>query len=280
MTSNEAQIDYWSGPAGQKWADLADTIEQTLAPTVPMLVSAIAPRSGETILDIGCGAGALSVALAAEVEPGGRIYSLDVSPPLLAVAERRFTACPTPPHIIHADAQTCAWKRSYDAAVSRFGVMFFDDPVAAFANIARALRPQGRLLFQCWRPPAENEWVRRILPVIRAVAPDLPPVDPHAPGPFALADHERTADILQQAGFDSIRMTPADFAMRLGDGVDALAQAVEFYLKIGPLAAALASGDRDAAKARQLLSDALAPLAGRDAVAFEAATWLVSARRP
>ncbi|MES2343479.1 MAG: methyltransferase domain-containing protein, partial [Pseudomonadota bacterium] len=191
------------------------------------------------------------------------------------------TSVPKFESVREADAQTAPFEvASFDAAFSRFGVMFFADPPAAFANIRRALKPGGRLAFVCWRPAGENPVMS--LPMAAAMAhlpaPPVPPpaADPHAPGPFAFADPERVRGILAAAGFGDVEITPHDQKIGSGD----LDQTLTVALKVGPLGAMLREnpGHRDAVIAA--VREALAPHARPEGVRLDSATWIVTARRP
>ena len=279
-TPNADQAAYWNAGAGDTWASLQDRLDHQLEPLGLRAMAALAPTPGERILDIGCGAGQTSLALTAAVAPGGSVLGVDISHPLLEVARRRGEGLPGLA-FQEADAQTAPFEvASFDAAFSRFGVMFFADPPAAFANIRRALKPGGRLAFVCWRPAGENPVMS--LPMAAAMAhlpaPPVPPpaADPHAPGPFAFADPERVRGILAAAGFGDVEITPHDQKIGSGD----LDQTLAVALKVGPLGAMLRENPdhRDAVIAA--VREALAPHARPEGVRLDSATWIVTARRP
>ena len=187
---NADQVAYWNGDAGDKWARLQARLDGLFVPISAAAVAAAAPCQGEHALDIGCGCGATVLALAEGVGPLGRVTGVDISAPMLAVAEHRIAASAlTQAAVLKADAATEPFAPgSFDLAFSRFGVMFFDAPVEAFINIHRALKPGGRLVFACWRPFKTNPWFS--VPY-RAAVPHLPEQErpePEAPGPFAFAD--------------------------------------------------------------------------------------------
>src|SRR6185503_20850430 len=173
----------------------------------------LAPQPGERIVDIGCGGGDTTLALAERVQGHGFVLGVDVSRPLLQRATARAANTPEyPVRFVEADAAGYAFERgSFDALFSRFGVMFFADPAAAFANLRRALKPGGRMAFVCWRSEGENPIMTVPLTAAKKRIPvPPPPADPTAPGPFALADRARLERILQTAGFASIAITPHD----------------------------------------------------------------------
>lgn len=277
-TPNADQAAYWNAGAGDTWASLQDRLDHQLEPLGLRAMAALAPRPGERVLDVGCGAGQTSLALAGAVAPGGSVLGVDISHPLLEVARRRGEGI-AGLTFQEADAQTASFEAaSFDAAFSRFGVMFFSDPPAAFANIRRALKPGGRLAFVCWRRPDENPFMS--LPMAAAMAhlpaPAVPPPtpDPHAPGPFAFADPDRVRGILAAAGFTDVELTPHDQKIGSGD----LDQTLAVSLKVGPLGAMLREHPdrRDAVVAA--VREALAAHDGPDGVKLPSATWIVTAR--
>ncbi|MDF2901645.1 MAG: SAM-dependent methyltransferase, partial [Phenylobacterium sp.] len=191
-TANADQIAYWNNAAGETWAALQDRLDRQIEPLGLRAIEAGAPQPGERVLDIGCGCGQTSFELARRVGPSGRVLGVDISAPMLEVARQRAAGAAANVSFIEADAQTHAFQNGgFDLAISRFGVMFFDDPTAAFRNIGAALRPGGRLSFVCWRPMLENAWMATPLFAAMPLLPPLPPPDPAAPGPFAFADPER-----------------------------------------------------------------------------------------
>lgn len=209
--------------------------------------------SGLRVLDIGCGTGETC---AIWLDGGAEVTGVDVSAPMLAVATDRTGGKAT---LVAADASVWMGDALFDLAVSRFGLMSFDDPDAAFATIADNVRPDGRLLFTCWRVMEENQWVTTPMSAVQDLLPDaLPPV-PHAPGAFALADRDRLDGILTRAGFEDVTISPFDFPVCLasGGGVQAAAR---FSMQLGPAGGALAAASREAwAVAVERLKVALAP---------------------
>lgn len=280
MGANDEQIAFWNGEGGERWARQNATIEAILRPLGEATVAAAGPAAGERALDVGCGCGNQSLALAERVGPDGHVLGVDVSAPMLDIAR---TLAPDRAELgfLLADAATHAFEPGRrDLLFSRFGVMFFADPVAAFANLRRALRRGGRLVFCCWRTMRENEMMT--LPMAAALehlpAPEPPP--PGAPGPFAFADPARVQAILEDSGYIDCRISPLDVALRIGAGADATGVARQM-LELGPAARLLAeatSGQREAITA-QLARD----ISGRvDAggIPLMACCWLVRARAP
>ena len=276
--ANAAQIDYWNAVAGETWVRFQEQLDRQLEPLGLEAIRALAPAEGERIIDIGCGCGQSSLELSTRVGPAGRVLGVDISTPMLEIARRR----PAPVAAAQAefrqiDAQTGELGSAvFDAAFSRFGVMFFADPVAAFGNIAGALTPGGRLGFVCWRPFQDNPWMRAPMEAAMALLPPLPPPDPTAPGPFAFADPDRVRAILAEAGFNDISITPFDALIGGGD-VD---QTLNLTFRVGPLGAALrehpGSADAVAGAVRKVLLGYQTP----DGVLMPAAVWIVTARKP
>jgi SAM-dependent methyltransferase len=271
---NTDQITYWNDAAGKTWAEYQDALDRQIEPLGARVMEVLAPAPGERVLDIGCGCGQTTLELARRVGPSGAVVGVDISQPMLAVARERAAGAPQA-SFLEADAQTHPFEAgAFDAIHSRFGVMFFQDPVAAFANLRRALKPGGRLGFLCWRAPAENPIMT--LP-LAAAAPHLPPPappTPGAPGPFAFADGDRVRGILADAGFQDIGIEPQDMA----GGGNSLDAALELALRIGPLGAQL----RQYPQAREaVIADVRAALASHlkdGRVYLSSATWIVSAR--
>jgi SAM-dependent methyltransferase len=269
---NAAQVAYWNASAGPVWVAMQDALDAQLHDLGLAAMAALAVREGERVIDIGCGCGDTTLELAERVGPGGTVLGADISAPMLEVARRRAEGLGRV-SFAQADAQTHAFEPA-DAAFSRFGVMFFADPAAAFANIRRALAPAGRVAFVCWRALAENHWMT--IPMA-AVAPLLPPAPPpplNAPGPFAFADRDRVRGILSDAGFTHIAIEPHNQAIGQGD----LETTVRTSLNVGPVGAALRENPLLRAPITAAVSAALAPHAGADGVKLPSATWIVTAR--
>jgi SAM-dependent methyltransferase len=274
--TNAAMIEFWNAAGGETWARFQAQLDRQFEPLGAAAIAALAPSSGETILDIGCGSGHMSEMMAVLVGAGGAIVGIDISRILLQVAATRPVspgACR--PTYRECDAQTGDLGTArFDGAFSRFGVMFFDDPVAAFANIRRALKPGGRLAFACWRPLVENAWARIPIEAARPFAPPIAPTDPHAPGPFALADPARVRGLLEAAGFVSVAVAPFDAQIGGSD----LPQATELSLRVGPLGALLRTHPQLEPEVEGAVSAALSPHATPTGVFLDAAVWIVTAR--
>ncbi|HSC19953.1 MAG TPA: methyltransferase domain-containing protein [Rhizomicrobium sp.] len=273
---NAQQIEYWNGPAGERWSKAQDRIDRHLGLITEALLALASPRDGESVLDIGCGGGTTALLIRERVGPEGAVTGIDISVPNLSLARARAHAAMADVNFIEADAAIYDFQPVFDLAFSRFGVMFFDEPREALANIRDGLTKKGRLVFVCWRTFRENEWSFAPYEAALDLLPPQEPMDPHAPGPFAFADDARLRGILQQAGFREIQIRPLDTTVNLGATVE---EALTEALTIGPLARAAA--DLDEAR-REKIRGRIAPIiAGYETaygVVAPAAVWLVSAR--
>ncbi len=275
---NADQIAYWNGPGGQRWADRDAAQEALLRPIAEVLIEHARPKPGERVLDVGCGAGATTVMFAKAVAPDGFVLGLDVSGPMLARA-REIAPKNLPLDFVLADATVYPFDPgSFDLLASRFGVMFFADPVASFTNLRRALKPSGRLAFACWRDPKENPWMMAPLQAVYKHVPKMPPVGPEDPGPFAFASEERVMRILKGAGFADVRMEPHTLAMdvAIGRGLEA---AVEGALQIGPASRALQGHPQETYEAAKgSIRETLAPFVRGQSVPLPGSIWIVTAK--
>lgn len=274
---NAAQAEYWNQTAGPIWTSLQDALDQVVRPLGDAAMAALAPKPGEAILDLGCGGGQTTLQLAQAVCAGGRVVGADISGTMLAAARARAVpAGAATPEFRDVDVQTGDLGQSaFDGAFSRFGVMFYADPAAAFANIRRALKSGGRLAFVCWRALAENLWMRTPLEAAAALLPPMPRPGPEDPGPFAFADPERVRTVLGAAGFGDIQLAPFDAA--IGAGSD-LESAVSLVMRVGPLGAALRENPGLARAVTDAVRGALAPHLTTAGVRLPGAVWIVTAR--
>jgi SAM-dependent methyltransferase len=274
--ANVVQAELWNGAEGRDWAERPDRYETMLAPFGARVLDAVALRPGDRVLDVGCGAGDLARAAADRVGADGRVEGIDLSEPLVETARRRTGGQGQVTYTVD-DAQIHPFlPGGIDVVVSRFGVMFFDDPVAAFTNLAIALRPGGRLGFVCWQDAAANEWM---LTAPMAALAHLPPPDPamfEVLSPFGFADPGRVAGILGEAGFVDITCTGVEQMLLFG-GARTLDDAVEFF-RVGLGASLLTgAGPEQVDAALVAVRDALAPHVTARGVELGAAAWLVTA---
>ena len=279
MGAAEDQKAFWNGAAGETW--VTDQVERDamLVGYGAAAIRAGAVATGEAVLDVGCGCGTTTFALADAVGPKGRVVGLDISAPMLARAHAsRGAHTNVAFELGDAGAMTLP-SETFDLLFSRFGVMFFADPVASFTHLAKALRRGGRLAFVCWRTVAENPWANMALELAIKEVGAPPPADPEAPGPFAFANPERVRRLLEASGFASVQLSPFDTSTVYGATP---ARAAERLATMGPAMRLLAKKDDAAATARVMaaLEKMLAPLATEAGVPLTGAAWIVTARRP
>lgn len=264
----------WQGAVGRSWADLHALTDRSFAGLTQRLLDRLAPVPGTALLDLGCGAGELSLSLA-RMRPQAQVVGLDISPDLIAVAAQRGHNLA---NVRFALGDAARWSEvgfAPDLLVSRHGVMFFDDPLAAFAHLRDITVPGAQLVFSCFRSQAENPWAADVARMVGQA-----PGDPDAPGPFAFANPQRVERVLGDAGWRGIEFEPVDFAYVAGHGEDPVADARAFFARIGPAARALRllegeARERFATRLEQWLEKHRAG----NLVAFAAAAWIVTARR-
>jgi len=276
--ANQDQLEYWNGAAGQHWVDRQEALDIMLAPAAVATNASAQAKPGERILDIGCGCGGTSIELARRVGATGRVVGIDISAPMLEWAAQRLPPG-LPVHYVLADATTHIFEEgSFDALFSRFGVMFFADPVRTFTNLRRALRPRGRLAFSCWRTPKENPWMMVPLQAAYEHLPKPEPLPPEAPGPFSFASAERVRGILDAAGFQSIGLEAVDLEIDIasGRGLDA---AVASALEIGATSRLVEGQPAEVrAAVAESVRRVLAPYQRGNRVPLGGAIWIVSAK--
>jgi SAM-dependent methyltransferase len=277
--ANHDQQQFWNSTPGRKWADHQQGLDRLFQGVLDLAVDSAAPVAGERVLDIGCGTGASTMALARQVAPGGSVLGLDISDPLLAFARERAAGAPGVTFLL-ADAQTASLPVGNDLLFSRFGVMFFDDPVAAFRNMGAALRPGGRVVLAAWASREKNPWTSLTAEAGTRLVGAPPDEPPGRPGQFAFADIARVTDLLAQAGLVDVSGAehPVDLEVE-GDARDAAALATS----IGPVARILQHHGRGE-DARQAIAQAVArdfaPFESDGAVRVPARVNLFTARVP
>lgn len=277
--ANREQAEHWnSGDDAGHWVTKQVRYDGMLATFGDMVLQRAGLAPGEAVLDVGCGCGATTLAAAATVAPG-MVVGADLSVPMLAVARDGATARGlTNVTFVEADAQVYPFEpASFDAVMSRFGVMFFNDPVAAFGNLRSASKPGGRLAFVCWQPLIANQWL--VVPGAALAEhvpfPDMGP--PDAPGMFGLADPDRIRGVLSEAGWSAVELEPVEASIPVG-GAGTVDDAVDF-LRTGSLGRMMLAGvdAETVAKAEASVRSALAPFATDDGVFLGAAVWVVRA---
>ena len=269
------QAALWNGPSGHAWVEAQETLDQMLRPFEELLLADMAAGSAQKVLDIGCGTGSTTLAVARALEPTGHATGIDISEPMLALARERAARAGAQATFVCADAQRYPFEPgAVDAIVSRFGVMFFDDAVAAFTNLRRAARPDAALRFVAWRSAAENPFMTTAEQAAAPLLPELPPRRPNAPGQFFFADRERVRAILTNSGWTDVAIEPADVTCEFP------ANALDAYLaRLGPVGTVLRDAD-EATRAR--VTQAIRPAFERyiqdDVLRFTGACWLATAR--
>ena len=281
---NTEQIEYWNGEAGKRWAQDDDTMARLLQPVSQALLDHAAPAGCKHALDVGCGGGSQSLMLAQRLGEGSRVLGVDISAPMLEVARRKAQApagSRASLDFLQADAASHPFAAGdFDLLFSRFGVMFFDDPVAAFTNLRTALQPGGRLAFSCWQAMKQNDWVRIPLQAALQHLPPPEPPPPNAPGPFAFADPARVESILGAAGFSRVALAPLTLTLRISESPD-LGEAVRELARIGPVARLLADQPQAVLdRVFPAMEIALQPYFVNQALDMPAAVWLVTAANP
>ncbi len=277
-TSNREQDEYWNGEEATHWIAHLDRYDAMLAPFHDHLFERADVNSAATVLDVGCGCGATTLA-AADLAVDGLALGADLSAPMLEIAAQRARRRRVDnARFEQGDVEFHPFEpEGFEHAVSRFGVMFFANPVDGFSNIARALRPEGRLTFVCWQELARNDWM--VIPGAAAAAHvSLPPLaGGDAPGPFFLADPDRIYAVLVAAGFQSIDIAPVEVALALGASVE---DAVGFLAQTGMGRTLLADVDDETRlRALEAMANALTVHMGDGGVELGSRAWLVSARK-
>lgn len=271
------QLAYWSGPVGERWAAWQPILDRALAPFADRVIAAAALKAGERVLDVGCGCGVTTLLASTAVGSNGSIVGVDLSAPMVERARTLSTGRGNI-HYVLTDAAVEDFDKSFDVALSRFGIMFFDDPIAAFRNLHAALVPGGRIAFVCWRSLAENDWSRIPRDIAARFVTTTGPWKADGPGPFSLADRTRIESILEQAGFSTIAIDPFDADVVMAE--DGAAGAVDFAMGVGPASALLREASPDTKIAvRAALLEAFNAFGKGAHFALPGATWVVRASK-
>jgi SAM-dependent methyltransferase len=275
-SASRDQREYWNTLGGERWVRESARLDRVLEPlqTAALARAAVAP--GERVVDVGCGCGASTLALGEAVGPSGRVLGIDLSGPMLGLARERSAGLD---HVsfVEADAGSYAFPGDADLLFSRFGCMFFPEPVAAFANLERALRPGGRVCLMCWQSRDRNEWMALPLSVVgRFVEMPAPPAE-GAPGPLSLSSADRVRELLGTAGFVDVELESHEAKLVLSS--TGVADAVDFAMEASPAARALVGAEADLrSRVRDALEEALCDHLEGETVALRASPWIVTAR--
>jgi len=281
--SNQNQDDQaarWNGPSGRAWVEAQEPLDRMFQAFEKLLVDAVVAEGARGVLDVGCGTGATTLAVGRQLAPDGGCTGIDISEPMLALARTRAARAAVAAEFIRADAQDYPFEpASFDMIVSRFGVMFFDDPVRAFSNLRRAARPGAALRTAVWRRPEENPFMTA---AERAVAPMLPdpsvlaPRRPGAPGQFGFADSHRVHALLADSGWAEVAVSPIDVPCTFSE-----ADLTGYVTRLGPVGQALSTADdRTRARIMEVARAAFDPYVYGREVRFTAACWMIAARAP
>lgn len=278
MTANATQIAQWNAAIGERWVRYQAEMDAAYGEHGRRVLDAVRLAPGESVLDVGCGSGALALDAAQRVGPRGLVVGMDISQPMLARARGRADDAKL--HRVRferVDVQIGALGSArFDAIVSRLGVMFFDDPEMAFANLRSALRVGGRLAFVAWQSAIDNPWISVPEAATSAFITVETPA-PDAPGPFSLADPERVRAILEHAGFATVQVDPLYLDITFGQHPK---EAAALLIQFGLLGRALLSAEPEVkARALAVVEAALGPYTTRSGVLFPSRAWLVRAVR-
>jgi SAM-dependent methyltransferase len=269
----DEQTKHWNATAGCAWVDAQELLDQMFKQLEDLLVDAVA--AGSRVLDVGCGTGGTTLAVARRLGTQGHCVGADVSEPMIAAARARAEREGAPASFIVADVQTHPFERaSFDAIISRFGVMFFNDPVQAFANMRRAATDDAALHAIVWRSAEENPFMTTAERAAAPLLPNLPARPQDGPGQFSFADPQRVAAILEGGGWADVDLQAIDVECTLPEK-----ELIGYFTRLGPLGLALQGEDE---RTRAQVIDAVRPafdsfVRGAE-VRYTAACWMVTAR--
>jgi SAM-dependent methyltransferase len=272
-----SQREYWNSAAGARWVQQQPVLDELFRAHGEHALDSALIKDGASVLDVGCGCGVTTLSVAARVGPSGTVLGVDISAPMLALARQRAAERGlSQVHFELGDVQTHELEASrYDAIVSRFGVMFFENPSIAFARLRRTLRDGGHFAAVCWRAPAENPWITLPIAATSALV-TVDAIDMNVPGPFSLAPRERTAALLESAGFGDITVTPLDQTLTLGASSE---EAASLVVTMGPVGRAMQSVSDDVRKhAVESIAASFNAYQSEAGVRLPSAAWLLTAR--
>lgn len=268
------QTRLWNGVAGRAWVDAQELLDQTFQPLEALLVEAASARSARSVLDVGCGTGSTTLAAARRLGAGSRCVGIDLSNPMIDAARTRADREGSPATFICGNAQSYPFEpASFDMILSRFGVMFFDDPIEAFAGLRRAACDDAALRFIAWRSAAENPFMTTAERAAAPLLPNLPARRPDAPGQFAFANSQRVHGILEESGWADIEIRPIDVTCTLPES-----ELVRYLTRLGPVGMILHEvDDRTRARVIETVRAAFDPYVHGADVRFNAACWMAGA---
>ena len=273
--TDDEQAALWNGAAGRGWVEMRAALDLLFRPFEDLLIEALSASSARHVLDVGCGTGSTTLAVARALGTNGRCTGIDISGPMIDTARARAEREATPARFIRASAQAHAFEpASFDMIISRFGVMFFGDPVQAFANLRHAAKDDAELRFIAWRSAAENPFMTTAERAAAPLLPNLPARRPGAPGQFSFAEPERVCSILERSGWTGINIQPIDVAFTLPEK-----ELVRYLTWLGPVGLHLQEADeRTRARVIETVRAAFDPYVHGTEVRFTACCWVVGAR--
>ena len=273
----EDQAAIWNGTAGEAWVEMQAVLDRLFAPIEALIVEAVMAKEAREILDVGCGTGATALAVQRALGQSGRVTGVDISEPMLALARTRAAAQHCSARFLLADPEAgLPDAAAFDMIVSRFGVMFFSDPVRAFTNLRRAARPGASMCLVAWRSAAQNPFMTAAERAAAPFLPALPARDPEAPGQFAFGDEGRVRRIVEDSGWTWIGIRPVDIACTLAEG-----ELSRYLARMGPVGRVLPQ--LDAATRTRILKamrEAFEPYVEGTVARFAAACWIIEAEAP
>jgi len=279
--ANKNQRDFWSGNGGQIWVERQKAMDTMLSPLGKTALSKLNLSDKDNVLDIGCGCGNTTLNIAKKIQPSGKVTGLDISKPMLNKAnESAKEMSLTNTTFRCLDVQTdYIGEEIYTVAFSRFGVMFFEDPIAAFRNINKSLISGAFLSFVCWQSPSLNPWQSIFIQEVRKVI-DLPSLPPRSPGPFAFDESEYVTSILEESNFKNIEIDGQTLEVKMFSG-RSLSEAVKDYLSINPVVNEMLKDSPEEQKTEIVNStiNAFSPYYSEKGLIFPSATWLVKAKK-
>jgi len=275
VPTNDEQTTLWNGSAGRAWIEVQPLLDEILEPFGDLLVQAVATRSAHRVLDVGCGTGATTLAVARLLGVKGEVVGVDISEPMIDVARARAAHDDSTATFICADAQTRPFEpASFDMMISRFGVMFFENSVSAFANLRRAATDDAELCLLAWRGAVDNPFMTTAERAAAPLLPNIPAREPDAPGQFAFANSGRVARILEESGWADIDIQPVDVPCAFPEK-----ELVPYFTQLGPLGRVLHEADEPTrARIIQTVRAAFDPYVDGNEIRFNAACWQISAR--